>query len=258
MPTLAELSDEVLDQILRDASLSVATLWTAGNRSLNKRIARCCRCVRTDASLKTFTVKKWPRMFSELLSLEVLSLDVQRFNEGLDTLKEQVQRLPPTVKALELRFLFASVLWLDKLHLTKVTSILPPLRYPIQVLPDGSYNSSCWDLKLHFPLLAKAVFTEKRDTRNLLRWHFSSYSFGIFPPSLTHLEWDAYVEPFMTFANLPKDLTWLDFGARNTAWFPPTHMDLPPLLVHLNGIPFNNAEYLATSSLISQRPMAHD
>lgn len=246
MHTLAGLSDDVLDSILASSSLSVATLWCAGDRSFNKRIARCCRSVRTDASLRTFTVKKWPRMLSELLSLEVLSLDVHRFDEGLEVLKAEVQRLSPTIIELELRFLFATVLWLDEMHLVQVTSIPVPLRYPLQVLPQGRiFNSVCWDMKLHFPKLTKAAFTEKHDGRSLLRWHYGQRSLAIFPPTLTHLEWHILLDHYVNFEKLPMGLTWLDFGSRSSAWDPPTELNLPPFLTHLNGIPMNGLTQLA-------------
>lgn len=241
MHTLARLSDEALDQILSWSSLSVATLWMAGDLDFNLRIARCCSCVRTDRRLASSTLKKWPRMLSELRSLRILVLNVASINEDLDTLKEQVQRLSPTIIELEFQFSFASVLWLDNSHWTHPKDSRSPTEPPTRVVAN-SPNIACWDLSQWFPILQKATFIENRPN---FVWHYSTASMGIFPPTLTHLTWTIALTRHSSLSLLPRGLTslrlWL-FKSRDLEY---GILDLPPAVTQLDGFNYSSIDDIA-------------
>lgn len=175
-------------------------------------------------------------MLSELTSLKVLVLDVSHFDEDLDTLKAQVQKLPPSILELNFRFYFASVLLLDNSFYGKDNqtprSVLQP---PTQIVNYG-HNTACWDVSQSFPNLQKAAFVEKLIPMKKIFWRFSTNSMGIFPPTLTHLEWTIGFTPYTTFNLLPQSLTWLDFGTPQHSLQISGSLGLPPALTHLNGI----------------------
>lgn len=249
MTTLTGLSDEVLDQVLSSSSLSVATLWCAGDLNLNNRIARCCRSVRTDSNLTSYTLQKWPRMLSTLRSLEVLVLDVYRILEGVTALKSKLKSLSPTIKHLELRFVTASMLPLE----IKLPSTLfdPYTRQASQ--PTLPPVQCCWDLKIYFPSLSSASFVEKHNHKYCYCLKFPTASLSIFPPTLVTLNWTMELISPSSLRELPRGLTWLDFGPLRNEFVSDGLLALPPNLTHLNGLALYSLDDIASlpQSLVS-------
>lgn len=236
MHTLAGLSDEVLDQIIGLSCLSVATLWCTGDPVLNKRLARCCTCVRT-TDLASSTLKRWPRMLSSLTSLKTLILDVQDVSEDLGAVHSQLKELSHTLVHLELRFWLASILPMAN---SEVIDELTSTRRPLNLLEPELIKTAiylshraCWSLRSYFPSLQHVSFIEKHPS---FKPEFDTTSMDIFPSSLTTLNWTMKLSKGSSLQYLPQSLTWLDFGDSPDEFTPGSDMVYPPLLTHLNGL----------------------
>lgn len=230
MLRLVDLSDEILAQVFGLSSLFIATLWSAGDLALNKRIARSCSCVQTD-SRSPSAIRKWPSMLSSLYSLKKIIIEVEKIDSMfLDALRLQLMQLSPTLRHLELVFEDAS-------QLPFRTASFPP------DAKSGS-NPDTWDLKSYFPSLTHASFVENGAMRGHSRGVVHTDSLNIFPSTLATLNWSVQLQPESSLMHLPRGLTWLDFGASYKPFAAPPNMDYPPNLTHLNGLTFTKAEDL--------------
>lgn len=219
MHTLAGLSDEVLGLILSWSSLEVATLWMAGDTSFNKRIARSCSSVRTSPSLKYTTLKRWPRMLSDLRSLHTLHIQVYSFSEAYEKIIEKLKTLSATIEELHLFFDRAS----------SVPGAEWPTRASVRI---------CWSMAEIFPRLRKLSMVHEKPSQQSTK-SISDDSLAIFPATLEELNWSVLTPSVFSFQALPRGLQSLSmdlpgnlhrsFGAAQLA-------TLPPNLTRLIGI----------------------
>lgn len=231
MTRLAELSDEVLGQILSLASLSVATLWTAGDLALNMRIVRSCRIVATDRSIASQSIRMWPRMLSQLTALSELRIEVYGINEPIDVIKRQLLLLNPRIAHLVLRFQDAQLLFLKNAGYRE-GDLITASSTPSLLKTDAD---NLWRIGDHFTELRTVIFWA--DGRlGLLR--LSTPFFSIFPPRLTSLGCYGNAEAGILFSALPRGMTSLSWDGSNTsALGSDSAASLPPGLTHLDGFP---------------------
>lgn len=241
MQTLAGLSDEVLSLILSYASLSVVTLWTAGDFALNKRIARSCRTIATEASLASNSLKKWPRMFSALRALSSLKIEVYAILEPINVIKDCVLELNTQIHELLLHFKDAQLLFLKNAGYRDdqviTTSTNPPTL-------SASTVESIWHIGEVFPVLTTVSICDSSEfVNNALR--LSTPFFSIFPPTLTSLRVFGGVDGGTIFSQLPSGVTRLSWSALHTSVLgSDSASSLPPNLTHLDGFPLKKGHSL--------------
>lgn len=221
MVQLGGLSDDILSQILESTSLYTATLWSAGDTLLNKKIERCCRVVRTMPSMRTMKMKKMPRMLAKLVSLQVLEVEVESVGERIDKLSKFMRDLNRGLKELSMTFLYASAIPVERFGFDFDAPIHAYPRIPNN--EEGSFDT--WQVGQVYPELVKAVFLEPEGAEeNDRKWFYlsalSSQCLSIFPPSLLQLDWTAQHRYDIHFSLLPKNLQVLNFSRtkRRTFW----------------------------------------
>lgn len=252
------LADEVLATILEHVHLDVVTLWMAGDRSLNARIARSCRAVRSNPDLEGMALRRWPRMLQNLSSLEVLSINAVEILEDFEDVIAQVQRLSPTLRELELCFFRATqILLVDPPRYDETTGLWRDVNRQFsssigsasrsslrtaakQATPIGPPN---WSVADRFPRLVRlsllpSSYISSYDTNSIFT-RSNNEGFGIFPPTLQELIWYDLLAPgpratFTDFSLLPRGLRSFSLGTHwDTVLDEEAATSLPPQLTHL-------------------------
>lgn len=250
MLALTGFPPEVLVLILEWTDLDTVTLWLAGDALLNARIARYCTIVRTPPpwhSFKgvTYAIKNlsvWPRILSSFSALQTLKIQATRVI-GFD-IAQRIRELPPSLTELHLEFSGANGIPFlnenEKKALQPLDTANPSALLRGYIL--GTDHSVCWRFAEHFPRLRKLVLAEV-DRASF--WQTSqsimTSNLGIFPPTLTHLTWHAYIKYNCDFSLLPSSVTALEFGRKDNLQNL-TEMQfnsLPTSLTSLKGIQFS-------------------
>lgn len=254
---LNNLADDVMSNILEMVYLDVVTLWMAGNRSLNARIARSCRIFRTDPQMSDNVLRKWPRMLASLSSLEVLSINVVEIYEEFENVIAQIKRLSPTLRELRLCFFRATQillndpptfdeetgLWRDWNRQYASRSSTKKKENSGSIATD-LHEPQTWKVSHHFPQL---VHLTLEPSAYMSTYYQNSVStrlstedaFGIFPPTLETLTWYDLIAPgpracFTDFSLLPRNLRSFALGVHwDTVLDDEAAQSLPPNLTHL-------------------------
>lgn len=250
MSSLNACPDDALSVILELSQLAVISLWMTGDSLLRTRIVRSCRSVSTDQSMLFHkSLKRWPRMFSQLTALRSLQIGVTSILEDIDIVSAQIRSLSPTLEVLNLSFYRANQILLRSTPSPNLGIIISRFWNRLTSSEDATINdtqpssSACWSVAERFPRLTELT----------LSCHLVGYSwptvavplsevdaFGSLPESLHTLTWNGLVHAQSTFSDfslLPRGLKSLSLGGPNT---PPivihtaaTAATLPPRLTHL-------------------------
>lgn len=231
MVNLAELSGDILDQILGGSGINVVKLWTAGSPALNSVIASSCTTWISSTQYEKPEFKKWPRMISELRSLKVLLFLANASPEPIQDISNQVKKLSPALTALYLTFDGASTIFFEN---------------PAEMMQTALSGTSgdCWDVAKVFPRLETVRLRESMGT---YPFSVSTSSFGIFPPTLLELEWCCRISSITLFSLLPAGLQRLDlvFDDPVAKLSPPQVASLPRGLTSLNKVSVGSADGFA-------------
>lgn len=255
MHLLVGLADEVLAGILELVSLDVVTLWMTGDANLQTRMMRCCRAVRSSPEMRhRKSLKRWPRMLSQLTSLQVLVLGVIEINEDIAEVSKQIRRLPSSLVELELSFRSCAramlqsppaegVYWRLWRFWNSWTSWSPRRAWNGSVNRESDNNlieadRECgvfWSFAARFPHLKKIDFRDTVTYPGPMPHVPANAAFHHFPPCLEHLHLDFSAtgwDGFDDFSPLPRSLTSLRIG-RYTFIDASAAKTLPPNLTHL-------------------------
>ena len=173
--------------------LNVVTLWMTGDRQFMSRMVRCCRIVVSSKKISRSTIKRWPRMFSELPRLETLRISVAMTFERIDIVSAQIKKLPSSLVELWLCFYLASTISMDDFGFEKKVGYISA--HP----PNTTNFTPRWPLKDHFPHLRVLAMVEGK----VLRSTSTSYTLDArcLPPGLEELHWTSYLTEY----SIPPD-----------------------------------------------------
>lgn len=242
--SLAHIHDDILAAILDSLFLDVVRLWLIGNRALNQRIARCCRTFRFSPWWEHRKLKRWPRMVSNLTSLQTLSISALQFQEDLSNIAGQVCMLSSTLLHLNLHFKGAAELLFEPTESSLQSPLSPTSYLESSTIPTLEPLHTSWSIKERFPLLKSLTLRHKGSFR------FSSTVspfFHALPAGLETLNWSGIVEDEEELSLLPQGLTSLVLSKQSPLeLFDP--LVLPPRLTHLSGV------YVSSLQALKQLP----
>lgn len=249
MKSLTYFPNEILAQILDVYGTShlVALLWTCGNSLLNHILGKLGGCQRFESPRTLQTVLCWPTVIFQLPQLDILVISAMELNMPLQSVAKAVQRLPSTLKKLEMRFPMAHWLFEEKNFFgspngtTNASQYVPPTNYQL------------WSVRAAFPTLRELTLIHRgADMGNhylaskgpLSRWPYTASTWQSLPKTLVSLEWDAYPLPktpdyeLPTFESLPIGLTRLHLHHPNafSSFSPESIATLPSGLTFLHGV----------------------
>lgn len=240
--TLSGLPDEVLSIILEGIFLDVVQLWMAGDATLNARIARSCRSVRSAPETVSKYLITWPRIFAQFTALRTLDIAVLRVHEPLAIVAAEIQKLPSRLSELSLAFENANMIPFFGPTLSNAVHSPEFLNHRLHD-KEASSNASdtSWWTSNTFPLLTKAKFW---DTRPFPL--YPSVNLGALPMHLVSLSWS--VKPIINttclLTGLPRSILSLEFGPFQID--APTASSLPPNLTHLKGALCNDFKVVSS------------
>lgn len=224
MLSLAHFDDFVLDWILSTnvASSQLISLYLCGNHALNTRLCRAVTTFRMVDEPGGRNMTKIPRLLLSLSNLRELAIIGQEWEEKVPETAAIMKSLPPTLKKLRIRHVWAMELFCAQFQYMRGNKDKPY----ICIRSKGANATLFWDLNAAFPELEEleidplgesanwrllpqdlAVLPRTLKTLKCLKLQFTGMGDITTLPSLTSLSAVTSRMSVENLANLPRTLT---------------------------------------------------